>query len=138
LVIEALLYAPPDDEYDEDENFQVIGETDPADLSSSDDSEGVPVRILTDFAIYESKTRQLVPIGELINVNLAVNSKNYRASGYVKPYIDDDQYYGGDVDDEDDEDVMSNSDACLQRIRSTRVRKFTLHDIRQRSGLLDE
>jgi DNA (cytosine-5)-methyltransferase 1 len=138
LAVEALLYAPPDDEYDEDENFQVIGETDPADLSSSDNSEGVPVRILTDFAIYESKTRKLVPIGELINVNLAVNSKNYRASGYVKPYIDDDQYYGGDVDDEDDEDVMSNSDDCLQRIRSTRVRKFTLHDIRQRSRLLDE
>lgn len=138
FTIETLMYAPPDDEYDEDENFQVIGETD---LSASDDSEGVPVRILTDFAVYESKTRQLVPIGELVSVNLAVNSKNYRASGCVKPYIDDDEYYGGDTDDEDDEDdedVMSSPVACLQRIRSTRIRKFTLHDIRQRSRLLDE
>jgi len=65
FTIEMLLYAPPDDEYyDEDENFQVIGETDFADHSVSDDSEGVPVHILTDFAIYESRTRQLVPIGE--------------------------------------------------------------------------
>ncbi|OJA16031.1 hypothetical protein AZE42_04288 [Rhizopogon vesiculosus] len=135
---EVLLYASPDDEYDEDENFQVIGETDPADLSGSDDSEGVPVRILTDFAVYESKTRQLVPIAELINVNHAVNNKNYRASGYVKPYIDEDQYYGGDTDDEDEDDLMSNPEACLQRIRSTRIRKFTLHDIRQRSRLLDD
>jgi len=138
FTIETLLYAPPDDEYDEDENFQVIGETDFADLSVSDDSDGVPVRILTDFAVYESRTRQLVPIGELVSVNLAVNNKNYRASGCVKPYIDDDEYYGGDTDDENDEDVMSNPEACLQRIRSTRIQKFTLHDIRQRSRMLDE
>jgi len=76
----------PDDEYDEDENFQVIGETDFADLSVSDDSEVVPVRILTDFAVYESRTRRLVPIFELVSVNLAVNSKNYQASSCVKPY----------------------------------------------------
>jgi len=36
-----LLYASPDNEYDEDENFQVISETDFADLSASDDSEGM-------------------------------------------------------------------------------------------------
>lgn len=135
FAIEMLLYAPPDDEWDEDENFQVIGETDLADLSTSDDSEGVPVRILTDFAVYECKTLQLVPIGELINVNLAVNSKNYRVSGYVKPYVDDDKYYSGNTDDEDD---LSDQEAFLQRIRSTRIRKFTLHDLRQRSRLLDE
>jgi hypothetical protein len=30
-------------------------------------------------------------------------ANNYRASGCVKPYIDDDEYYGGDTDDENDE-----------------------------------
>ena len=84
FTIEMLLYAPPDDEYDEDENFQVISETDFADLSVSDDSEVVPVCILTDFAVYESRTRQLVPIFELVSDNLAVNSKNYRASRLCK------------------------------------------------------
>jgi len=88
-----LLYAPPDDEYDEDNTFQVIGETDFAGLSVSDDYKGVPVRILTNFAVYKSRTRQLVPIGELVSVNLAVNSKNYRASGCVKPYINDNKHY---------------------------------------------
>jgi DNA (cytosine-5)-methyltransferase 1 len=100
FTIEMLLYARPDDK---DENFRVIGETDFADHSVEDDSEGVPVRILTDFAVYESRLRQLVPIGELVSVDLAVNSKNYRASGCVKSYIDDDGYYGGDTDNENDE-----------------------------------
>jgi len=137
------LYTCPADEYDEDENFQVIGETDPADFSTSDDSEAVPVRLLTDFSIYEYKTRQLVPIGELINVNLAVNSKNYRASGFVKPYTDDDRHYGGNTDDDDNDDGdndddMSNPEAYLQRIRTTQIREFTRHDVMQRSKSLDE
>ncbi|KAG1724751.1 S-adenosyl-L-methionine-dependent methyltransferase [Suillus paluster] len=131
-----LIYAPPDDEYDEDENFQVIGETDPAELSDSDDSGGVPVRVITDFSIYECTTGQLVPVGELITVNLAMNSKRYRASGYVKPHIDDDEYC--DDDSDDDRYGMSNEEDCLQRIRLTRIRKFTLHDIRQRSRELDD
>ncbi|KAG0701495.1 hypothetical protein DFH29DRAFT_1000139 [Suillus ampliporus] len=133
---EALIYAPPDDEYDEDENFQVIGETDPTELSRSDNSEGVPVRILTDFAIYECTKRQLVPIGELINVNIAVNSKRYRASGYVKPHIDDDEYC--DDDSDDDDRTGANEEDCLQRICLTQIKKFTIHDIRQRSRELDD
>lgn len=102
---ETLIYAPPDDEYDEDENFQVIGETDPTEQSDSGNSEGVPVRILTDFAIYECATRQLVPIAKLIDVNLAVNNKMYRASGYVKSHVDDDEYCDDDCDDEDNGNV---------------------------------
>jgi DNA (cytosine-5)-methyltransferase 1 len=134
-----VVYAPLDYEYDEDENFQVIGETDLTEQSDSGNSEGVPVRILTDFAIYECATQQLVPIGELINVNLAVNSKiTYQASGYVKPHMDDDEYYDDDYDDEDDGNGMSNNEDCLQRIRLTEIRKFTIHDIRQRSRELDE
>jgi DNA (cytosine-5)-methyltransferase 1 len=30
-----MLYVPPNDEYDEDENFQVIGETDFADVQNT-------------------------------------------------------------------------------------------------------
>ncbi|KAG2037322.1 S-adenosyl-L-methionine-dependent methyltransferase [Suillus americanus] len=136
---ETVVYVPPDYEYDEDENFQVIGETDPTEQSDSGNSEGVPVRILTDFAIYECATRQLVPIGELINVNLAMNNKiMYRASGYVKPHMDDDEYYDDDCDDEDNGNVMSNDEDYLQRIRLTEIRKFTIHDIRQRFRELDD
>ncbi|KAG1743398.1 S-adenosyl-L-methionine-dependent methyltransferase [Suillus lakei] len=135
---ETQIYAPPDDEYDEDENFQVIGETDPTEHSDSGNSEGVPVRILTDFAIYECTTRQLVPIGELINVNLAVNNEMYQASGYVKSHMDDDEYCEDDYDDEDDRNGMSNDEDCLQRLRLTEIRKFTIHDIRQRSRELDD
>jgi DNA (cytosine-5)-methyltransferase 1 len=136
--LETLIYAPPDDEYDEDENFQVIGETDPTEQSDSGNSEGVPVRILTDFAIYECATRQLVPIAKLIDVNLAVNNKMYRASGYVKSHVDDDEYCDDDCDDEDNGNGMSNDEDCLQRIRLTEIRKFTIHDIRQRPIRLDE
>ncbi|KAG2063855.1 S-adenosyl-L-methionine-dependent methyltransferase [Suillus decipiens] len=135
---EVLIYTPPDYEYDEDENFQVIGETDPTEQSDSGSSEGVPVRILTDFAIYECATRQLVPIGELINVNLAVNDKMFRASGYVKSHMDDDEYYDDDYDDDDNGNSMYNDVDCLQRIRLTEIRKFTIHDIRQRSRELDD
>ncbi|KAG2133739.1 S-adenosyl-L-methionine-dependent methyltransferase [Suillus clintonianus] len=135
---ETLIYAPPDDEYDEDENFQVIGETDPAELSDSGNSAHVPVRILTDFAIYECTTQQLVPIGELINVNHAVNNNMYRASGYVKSHMDEDEYCDDDCDDDDDGNGMSNDEDCLQRIRLTEIRKFTIHDIRQRTRELDD
>lgn len=138
FVLETLIYAPPDHEYDEDENFQVIGETDPTEQSDSGNSEGVPVRILTDFAVYECATRQLVPIAKLIDVNLAVNNKMYRASGYVKSHMDDDEYCDDDCDDEDNGNGMSNDEDCLQRIRLTEIRKFTIHDIRQHPIKLDE
>lgn len=138
FILETLIYVPPDDEYDEDENFQVIGETDPTEQSDCGNSEGVPVRILTDFAIYECAKQHLVPIGELLNVNLAVNNKMYRASGFVKSHMDVDEYYDDDYDDEDNRNGMSNDEDCLQRIRLTEIRKFTIHDIRQRSRKLDE
>ncbi|KAG1798810.1 hypothetical protein EV424DRAFT_1440198 [Suillus variegatus] len=137
---ETLIYVPPDDEYDkdEDENFQVIGETDPTEQSDCGNSEGVPVRILTDFAIYECAKQQLVPNGKLLNVNLAVNNKMYRASGFLKSHMDVDEYYDDNYHDEDNRNGMSNDEDCLQRIRLTEIRKFTIHDIRQRSRKLDD
>ncbi|KAG2029571.1 S-adenosyl-L-methionine-dependent methyltransferase, partial [Suillus americanus] len=121
------IYAPLDKEYNEDEKFQVIGEIDYIELDS-DDSESVPVRILTDFAIYEWPTQRLVPVGELINVNHAVDGKIYRASGDVKPHIDEDEDCDSDSDDEHG----------LQRICLTQIHAFSLHAIRQCSRQLDD
>ncbi|KAH7923466.1 hypothetical protein BV22DRAFT_1130613 [Leucogyrophana mollusca] len=134
---EPRFYEGEEDEVFEDEDLQVIGETDPADISDSDDeSPTVPVRQLHDFSIYEAETLRLVPIAILLDHNLGFkDGVTYAASGRVKPWIDNDEWE--DEDEEEDEDDEDVSQAELRRIRLTPIRQFTVHDLKKQTRKLD-
>ncbi|EGO21115.1 hypothetical protein SERLADRAFT_417509 [Serpula lacrymans var. lacrymans S7.9] len=135
---EPIFYDADDDELLEDHNLQIIGETDPIEYQDSNDAESVPVRVLSDFTIYNKNTMQLVPIAELLHVNLT-ETTSYGASGVVKPWIDDEEL---DDDDDADEEELAEGDSIsdenqTQRVRLTMIRKFTLHDMKKTGRGLD-
>ncbi|KAG9318606.1 hypothetical protein JVU11DRAFT_699 [Chiua virens] len=132
------LHVPSEHEFVEGPDIQIIGETDPLDNDRDDD---VPVRILTDFSIYEYTTRQMVPVARLLE--LPHNpSLSFSASGCVKAWIDPDNE-NDDDDDDDDEDQEgldqghqdSNDDDSapedfVQRLKLTPIKRFSCHDLK--------
>lgn len=123
-------------EFIEDADFQVIGETDPPeDVDSEED--GVPIRVLTDFSIYEVTTQRLVPIAEILAVNHGM-AGSFTASGCVKAWIDDNWPADSNEDAEAEDDHRSESYNDLsQRVRLSCIKKFTLHDMKKQGRGLD-
>lgn len=125
----------------EDDNLQIIGETDPADLSadSEDEHDDIPVRLLTDFTIYEMETCNLVPVAELLQIQFDA-STIYGASGKVKPYAEDD-----DDDEDDDGDSIADENSSLQGYRGnddqivklSKILEFDVHHVSLRQKKLD-
>jgi DNA (cytosine-5)-methyltransferase 1 len=112
----------------ENENLQIIAETDPADLDSDgDDEAAVPVRLLTDFSIYGMNSLELVPIAELLQLQYETG-KVYGASGSVKAWSDesDDQEDEPDVVEDDNSDVLQPED---QRVKLSSILEVNIHDV---------
>ncbi|KAH7909914.1 S-adenosyl-L-methionine-dependent methyltransferase [Hygrophoropsis aurantiaca] len=125
-----VFYDPDEDELIEDLGLQVIGETDPTDLSSSSGSSThsssvpsntVPVRRLTDFAVYEARTKRLVPIAVLLDMN----------NGGAR----DEEYVASGCDEGEGDDHASQEQ--LRRVRLTRITRFNLHDLKSHKRQLD-
>lgn len=122
--------------------MQVIGETDPADLSADsddDESSDVPVRLLTDFTIYDLKTLQLVPVAELLHIQYG-GSTVYAASGTVKPYVendDDDEDEDEVVDEEEVEESLHQDEGDVQVIKLLKIVEFDIHSVSSRKKKLD-
>ncbi|KAL4067750.1 hypothetical protein V8B97DRAFT_1915370 [Scleroderma yunnanense] len=135
--VEPVYHIQNEHEFVEDADFQVIGETCPVE-DSSEDEDGVPVRVLTDFSIYEVDTQRLVPIAELLAVNHGMSGA-YAASGFVKPCIDADWLADDDQDiEEEDNDYTSElNDDLSQRVKLSCIKKFTLHDMQKQGHGLD-
>ncbi|KAF9246401.1 hypothetical protein BU15DRAFT_70495 [Melanogaster broomeanus] len=122
-------------EFAESADFQVIGETDPVEYSDSEDEQGVPVRFLTDFTIYDHKDR-LVPIAELLELNLTSRC-SYSASGCVKTWIDEEEWQDHDSDTDDEDDDQDLREDRVQRLKLTQIKRFTIHDMKKRVRQLD-
>ncbi|KII89181.1 hypothetical protein PLICRDRAFT_160365 [Plicaturopsis crispa FD-325 SS-3] len=122
------IYSIRDDELVEDENLQVTGETE------YDDDEGsVPVRVLTDFTIYNAITLELVSVAELTMLS---SGTTYGASGIVRPWQSDED------DDEDEDDVVDDesegdTETADQRVKLSAVTKFNVHDYSRARKRLD-
>ncbi|KAH7889609.1 S-adenosyl-L-methionine-dependent methyltransferase [Phlebopus sp. FC_14] len=134
LFIEPVYYTPHEVEFPETASFQVIGEVDPIEYSGSEDEDTVPVRVITDFTIYEEGTQRLVPVAELLRVNHD-DTQQLVASGCIKAWIDDDEWEDVTLEDDaqDDEDLPISSlcEERSQRVKLTRIKKFTLHDMKR-------
>jgi len=135
-----VVYQFSNDELVEDDNLQIIGETDPTDLSSDSDDEetsDVPVRLLTDFSLYNLETRQLVPVAELLQIQYG-GSTVYAASGTVKPYVEDDDEDEDEVVDEDeDEGSLLQDGDDVQVVRLSKIMEFDIHNVSSRKKRLD-
>ena len=126
-----------DDEYIEDENLQIIGETDPEELSEDsiiDDKSDVPVRLLSDFTIYDSQTREVLPVGVL--TQLKYSSSSYGASGLVKAWTED-----GEDEEEVEvfevDEVDEQLDQIGQRVQLSEILEFDVHHFSERNRTLD-
>ena len=135
------VYKIAHDEITEDNNLQIIGETDPledrdSDWDSEDDS--MPVRLLKDFTVYKMEDNALVHIAELIAVGPGYGGPStYGASGIVEPYVDDHE------EDEDEDDVVEEDyiepsmvlDKMKQTVKLSTIIEFNIHDISKRKRL---
>lgn len=118
--------------------MQIIGETDPADLSAdSDDEHGdIPVRLLTDFTIYEMETCDLVPVAELLQIQFNT-SKIYGASGKVKPYVEEEDDDDDSIDDDDNSSLQGYRGKGDQIVKLSKIVEFDLHHVSSRQKKLD-
>lgn len=122
--------------------MQIIGETDPTELSSDceeDESSDVPVRLLTDFTIYNMETCQLVPVGELLRIQYGCSTV-YGASGTVEPYVEDEQDEEDEVEvvDEDDvDDSLLQDGKDDQIVKLSDIVEFDIHHVSSRGKKLD-
>ena len=143
-----VLHVPAEHEFKEGPDVQIIGETDPLDNARDND---VPVRVLTDFAIYDNTSLHLVPVATLLQ--LAPDSDRFSAAGCVKAWIDnedeDDDEDEEEEEDEDDDDDKDKEDAerensrdpavedGIQRLELTPIKRFSFHDLKKCHRRLD-
>jgi DNA (cytosine-5)-methyltransferase 1 len=125
-----------DDELIEDDDLVIPGETalDDSTATESDGSQdGVPVRLLQDFTIYDMSTNEAVPVGELMSLKFV--DKIFGASGLVKPWIDD------GIDEEEDDDLDSDDNAVhlnlSERVKLSGLVEFDIHHYSDVSKALD-
>lgn len=107
-------YSLRDDEIEESADLVVIGEDPPLKGDKT-----IPIRLFTKFAIYNSKTKELVDVSELISARDSSKLKNYGASGFISPWVeDDDDFYA------DSEDAFESQYVQLGRIRELNLFSF--------------
>ena len=128
---ETYQYEVEEDEIEEDGTVYVLGET-----PAGDDVDDIPVRLLTDFTIYDLSTREIVSLGEL--QQLGFTKRQYGASGKIKPWFIHD---GGDISDEDDdefEDLADGEDVLpADQTKLTKIIEFNVYDLSERRGNID-
>lgn len=98
--------------------------------SRDNEQESIPVRVLSDFTIYEGGTNQLIPTGELLEGRLTKHM--YAASGVVKPWVDDSTDSDSDSDsDSDDHESADDDHKKLNvelRVKTGKILEFNVHD----------
>lgn len=129
---ETYQYEVEEDEIEEDGTIYVLGET-----PAGGDDDDIPVRLLTDFTIYDLSTREVVCVGEL--QQLGFTKRQYGASGKIKPWFIHD---GGDISDEDgdefDEDLADGEDVLpADQTKLTKIIEFNVYDLSERRGNID-
>lgn len=137
------VYKIADDEIIEDDNLQIIGETDPREDHDNDwdnEDDSIPVRLLKDFTVYKMEDNTLVHIAELITLDSGYEgSSPYGASGIVEPYVDNHEE-DEDEDDVVEEDYIESSivlDKMKQTVKLSTIIGFNIHDISKRTKRLN-
>ena len=119
-------YVPIDDELLESENLEIIGE-DPENGSLR--TEAIPMRILTEFSVFNIETRQLVTLHSLFVPRDSPELSSYCAVGYVFPIMEDEV--------EDSDTILDPDLEDCQYLRLSTIRTMSLLDFDEEHGILD-
>lgn len=114
------------DDIEEDENLYVEGETPP----EEDDGMDIPVRLLSNFIVYNSSTLRAIPVAELLH--LSFSEDEFRASGLVKAWVDDSDIQS-DISDDDSGDPGEG----VERVTLSEILEFSIHNKSEDPGGLD-
>ncbi len=118
----------------EDEDTVIHGET-PLDDDERDAGD-IPVRRLDDFVIYDIESYEAVPLACLLEVSFS--SRKFSASGFVKPWIEQDSEDESDSDsDSGDEFGGIFFDPKCEKYSLSRIREFSIHSPGDYKGELD-
>ncbi|KAH9483930.1 DNA (cytosine-5)-methyltransferase 4 [Psilocybe cubensis] len=121
-------YVPDHDEIVEDES-PLPDETSPEDLDETNGD--IPVRILDDYTIYNTATREIIHLAQLLLLDSS--DTKYSASGVAKAWID--------PDSEEDE-VLSAEDTdenetSVERLQLSKILEFCVHNLLEGQKVLD-
>lgn len=119
----------------EDDGLQISGETTPGE--EDEPYSTIPIRILSDYTIYDTETKQVIIVDELLQLEFCQD--NYAASGLVRPWFDGDEIdveQGNDVEKSDNGD-SSVSDAGTDRIALSKILEFSVHAFSEDGDFLD-
>jgi len=123
-LIDGLVYDDGADDVEEDEYLYVEGESPP----EEDDGTDIPVRLLSDFTVYNADTFRVIPVAELLQ--LSFSEDDYQASGLVKAWADDSEI----PSDMSDNDVSDNGDGeggpreGSERVTLSKILEFSIHN----------
>jgi hypothetical protein len=92
-------------------------------------TETVPVRILTDFSVFDVKTGRLITFHSLLAPRDSPDLTSYCAVGYVLPATED------GVDDT--EEMLDPDLEDCQRLRLSTIRSMSLFDFDEDDSVLD-
>lgn len=81
-------YVPDDDEFLESESLEIVGEG-REDASRSLKTDTIPIRILTEFSVFNIETGQLVTLRSLLAPRDSPQLSSYCVVGYVLPVAED-------------------------------------------------
>ncbi|KZT27307.1 S-adenosyl-L-methionine-dependent methyltransferase [Neolentinus lepideus HHB14362 ss-1] len=115
------IYSISDDELEEVPDLQLVGEV----ASQVPGQEDLPVRLLSDFCIYEVESREIVDIQNLLFLAKQSPRTRYGASGVVQPYIEEDDF--GDDEDEDEDDIEIGE----QHLMLSDIIEFNIYHVKQ-------
>lgn len=127
-MVESLVDISADD-IDEDENLYVEGETPP----EEDDGTDIPVRVLSNFTVYNASTLQAIPVAELLH--LSFSKDEFRASGFVKAWVDDSDIPSDILND--DSGSEGAPEEGVERVTLSEILEFSIHNKSEDAGGLD-
>jgi hypothetical protein len=119
-------HVPNENELLETENLEIIGE-DPG--NGSLETGTVPVRMLTEFSLFDVETKHLVTLHSLLAPRDSPRLASYCAVGYVLPAPE------SAVDDA--EEVLDLDPEDCQRLRLSTIRSMSLFDFDEDNKTLD-
>ena len=129
-MIESLVDISADD-IDEDETLYVEGET-----PSEDDGTDIPVRVLSNFTVYNASTLQAIPVAELLH--LSFSKDEFRASGFVKAWVDDSDIPSDILDDDSGSGVGEGAPVeGVERVTLSEILEFSIHNKSEDADGLD-
>jgi DNA (cytosine-5)-methyltransferase 1 len=119
-------YVPNGDEVLESQHPEITGE-DPENGSLSTGT--IPMRILTEFSVFDAKTKEMVPFNYLMAPRDSPDLASYCAVGYVLPAMEN------TVDDA--EEILDLDLEDCQCLRLSCIRSMSLFDFDDDQKVLD-